>query len=129
MRAQKKGSAEHRQERRHPFHWPVAIVFDATEEQHTFHGVTHELSLSGCSILTDHNIFTDHTVSILLSSPAEHPGASRRVIEIKARMVYTVLSSGHQKFRCGIHFLNFKGNARTTLSRIVERRALSYEFC
>lgn len=122
---QKKRTAEHRQDKRHPFHWAVAIVFDATEEQQTFHGVTHELSLSGCSILTEHNIFTEHTVSILLSTPIDHPGARRRVIEAKARMVYTVLSSGHQKFRCGIRFLNFKDNGRATLTRIIEKRAFS----
>lgn len=128
MAAPKKGSAENRQERRHPFHWPVAIVFDSTDQQQTFHGITHELSLSGCSILTDHNVFSEHPVSILMSAPAENPGASRRVVEIKARMVYTVLSSSHNQFRCGIQFVTFKNNGRTTLSRIIERRALSFEF-
>lgn len=122
-------TAEHRQEKRYPFHWPVAIVFDSTESQDTYHGVTHEVSMSGCSILTEHNIFSDHTVSILVSVPADHPGAGRKVIEVKARMVYTVLSAGHQKFRCGIHFLNFKGNGRTTLDHVIEKRALTIDFC
>lgn len=118
-------SAEHRQEKRYPFHWPVAIVFDATEDQQTYHGVTHDLSLHGCSILTDHNVFSEHTVSILLSVPAENPIGRRRVVEVRARMVYTVLSSGHQQFRCGIQFLNFKGGGRATLKRNIDRRAIS----
>ena len=128
MPALKKSSAEQREERRHPFHWPVAIVFDSTDEQQTFHGVTHDISLSGCAVLTEHNIFNAHPVSILLSAPSEHAGTSRRIVEVKARMVYTVLSAGHRRFRCGIQFLNFKGAGRATLNRIVEQRAVQFEF-
>lgn len=124
-----KKTAEHREEKRHPFRWPVAIVFDSHEDRTTFHGTTHEVSLSGCSLLTEHNIFSEHPVSILLSAPAEHQGARRRVIEIKARMVYTVLSSGHQKFRCGVQFLSFKQDGRAKLSRVIENRALKYDLC
>lgn len=120
-------SAEHRKAKRHPFRWPVAIVFDSTESQDTYHGTTHELSLAGCSILTEHNVFSEHQVSILLSIPTESPGGRRRVVEIKARMVYTVLSSGHQKFRCGIQFVNFKGNGRVTLARVIEKRAVTVD--
>lgn len=122
-----KKTAEHRQDKRYPFRWPVAIVFDSHEERTTFHGTTHEVSLSGCSLLTEHNIFSDRPVSILLSAPAEHPGAARRIIEVKARMVYTVLSSGHRKFRCGVQFLNFKQDGRSKLNRVIEHRALKYE--
>lgn len=118
-------SAEHRQEKRHPFRWPVAIVFDATDAADTYHGVTHEVSLHGCSILTEFNVFSESPVSILLSIPAGHPGGRRRVIEIHARMVYTVLSSGHQKFRCGIRFVRFKGDGRASLKRQIDQRAIS----
>lgn len=127
MFSQKK-TAEHRQEKRYPFRWPVAVVFDSHEDRKTFHGTTHELSLSGCSLLTEHNIFSENAVSILLSAPAEHPGGSRRVVEVKARMVYTVLSSGHRKFRCGIHFVSFKQkDGRSILKRVIENRAMKYE--
>lgn len=118
-------SAEHRQEKRHYFHWPVAIVFDSTENQDTYHGMTHDLSLHGCSILTEHNVFSEHPVSILLAIPLDHPGGRRRVVEAKASMVYTVLSSGHRQFRCGIHFLGYKGNGRTTLRQAIEMRAIT----
>ena len=118
-------TSEQRQEKRHPFHWPVAIVFDSTEDQDTYHGVTHDLSLIGCALLTEHNVFSERPVSILLAIPAEIPGGRRRVVEIKARMVYTVLSAGHRQFRCGVHFLNFKGKGRATLKRALETRAIS----
>lgn len=119
------GGADKRREKRYPFHWPVAIVFDATDDRDTYHGVTHELSLTGCSVLTEHNVFSEHPISLLVSLPVEHPGARRRVVEIRCRMVYTVLSSGHQMFRCGIQFVNFKGNGRTLLRRVIERRAIT----
>ena len=114
-------SEEHRQEKRFPFHWPVAIVFDATETQETYHGVTHDASLHGCAILTEHNVFSTHNVSILISLPPLHPGGSRRVVEVTARMAYTVLASGYQKFRCGVEFLNFKGKGRAVLKREIEK--------
>lgn len=118
-------TSEHRREKRHPFHWSVAIVFDSTEERSTFHGITLDLSLIGCSILTDHNIFSPHPVSILLAIPIEHPGGKNKIVEIKARMVYTVLSAGHRQFRCGIHFLEFKTNGRAVLKSAIERRAMT----
>ena len=118
-------TVEHRQDKRYPFHWSVAIVFDGTEDRDTYHGVTHDLSSRGCSILMEHNVFSEHPVSVLLAIPIEQPGGRRRIVEVKAHMVYTVLSSGHQKFRCGIHFLNFKGKSKAVLKRALDMRAIS----
>lgn len=115
-------NAENRQEKRFPIHWPVAIVFDDGANQDTYHGTTHDLSLIGCAVLTEHNVYSVKAVTILLSLPPEHRGQARRIIEIKARMAYTVLSAGHRKFRCGIQFLNFKDNGRTLLKREIEKR-------
>ena len=116
---------EHRREKRHPVHWPVAIVFESTEDQDIYHGVTHDLSVTGCAILTEHNVFSDQPVSILLSAPTDRPGGRRIIVEIRARMVYTVLSAGHRKFRCGIQFLKFKGSGRATLTRKLAVRAFA----
>lgn len=118
-------SAEHRRAKRYPFQWKVAIVFDSSENQETYHGVTHDISTIGCAILTEHNVFSEQPISVLISLPAEHPGAARKLVEVKARMVYTVLSAGHQKFRCGIHFLNFKGSGRAALTRAFARRDIT----
>ena len=117
-------SSETREDPRYPFHWPVAIVFDSTDKQETYHGRTHEVSISGCSLLTEHNVFTEHQVTLLLSLPTEHPGGQRRLIEIKAQMVYTVLSSGHKKFRCGIKFQKFKDGGHAKLADIIYQRPL-----
>ena len=117
--------SDDRRETRYPFHWTVAIVFDSTASQDTYHGVTYELSLSGCSILMDDNVFSDQPVSILLAMPLDHPGQKKRVVEVKGRMVYTVLSAGHQQFRCGITFIKFKGNGRAALERAIKHRVIA----
>lgn len=116
---------DQRKEKRFPFHWPVAIVFDATEHQQTYHGITHDLSMSGCSILTDHNVFSDVPVTILLSTPTDRPNGRKPLVEVKAQMVYTVLAAGKCQFRCGIHFLNFKGKGRSILQKAIDKRAMS----
>ncbi len=120
-----KDASDHRKNKRYPFKWRVAIVFASVENEETYHGVTHDVSASGCSILTEHNIFSEEIVSVLISLPVEHPGGRRKLVEVQARMVYTVLSAGHQKFRCGIEFLKFKGNGRKLLTRAFEMRDIT----
>ncbi len=118
--------SDHRRDRRYPFHWRVAIVFDATENKETYHGVTKDISLGGCAVLTEHNIFSEHQVSVLISLPAENPTGRRKVVEAKARMVYTVLSAGHQQFRCGIQFTGFKDSGRSILAKAFEKRDITF---
>jgi len=122
-----KSSNRKRSENRYLFHWPVAIVFDSIEGQGTYHGRTNDVSLTGCSILTEHNVFSTQAVTVLLSLPSDHAGERRPVIEVKAAMVYTVLAAGAQKFRCGIHFLDFKGNGLAALDKVINERAVKVE--
>ena len=118
------GSEKDRAVSRYLFHWPVALVFDSSEGEQTYHGRTHDVSVMGCSILTEHNVFSKNPVTVLLSLPADHAGGRRPVIEIKANMVYTVLASGHRKFRCGIQFLSFKGEGQKALNNLIEERGI-----
>jgi c-di-GMP-binding flagellar brake protein YcgR len=117
---------ELRKEKRYPFKWRVAIVVDASEAQETYHGITYDVSLGGCSMLTDHNVWSDHPVSVLISLPVENPAGRTKLIEAKGQMVYTVLSAGHQQFRCGIQFLSFKGKGRSVLETAIEKRAVTF---
>ena len=112
-----------RQAQRFPFHWAVAIVFDQKEGKRSFHGVTHDISIEGCAILTEHNVFSEYPVSVVLSLPAANPAGHKRVIQAKGRMIYTVLSSGHRKFRSGIHFLEFAGNGQHLLQQALDERS------
>ncbi|MBI4985975.1 MAG: PilZ domain-containing protein [Rhodocyclales bacterium] len=116
-----------RREKRFPFHWPVAIVFEESAGQSTYHGITQDLSLHGCCILTEHNVYSSQQVTVLVSIPTDHPGGPRRVVEARARMVYTVLASGQHKFRCGIQFLRFKDKGLATLRQAIEKRSSAAE--
>lgn len=120
----KKTFEDQRKHRRYPMRWQVAIVFNETEERPTYHGVTHEISLAGMSLLTDHNIFTEEPVTVLLAVPPLYAGLHKKVIEIQARMIYTVHSSEHGRFRIGLKFDRFKGDGRQWLEMNLRERAM-----
>ncbi|MEW6164696.1 MAG: PilZ domain-containing protein [Pseudomonadota bacterium] len=113
-----------RQHPRYPLHWQVAVVYDHVEERTTFHGVTHEISVSGLSLLTDHNIFTEDPVTLLLAIPPLHHGQRKKIVEVRANMAYTVHAAGHDKFRIGLHFKRFKDDGRAFLERNLKERAV-----
>lgn len=109
---------------RYPMQWKVAIVFDEADRQPTFHGVTNEISQEGLSLLTDHNLFTEGPITLLLAIPPKNSAQRSKVVEIRARMIYTVHSAGHDRFRIGVHFERFKGNGRKLLETNLRERAI-----
>jgi c-di-GMP-binding flagellar brake protein YcgR len=113
-----------RESPRYPTQWKVAVVFDEDEQRPTFHGVTNEISLGGLSLLTDHNIFAENPVTLLLAIPPLHNGARQKIVEIRARMVYTVHSAGHDRFRIGLHFIQFKGDGLRLLDSNLKDRSI-----
>ena len=113
---------ENRAHKRYLFRWPVALVFDHDGQSRTYHGTTREISLGGCSLLTDYNIYTSHPLTLLVSLPADSPLARRRVLEIRARLCYTILASKEDRFRIGIEFLSFKNDGRNALREAIESR-------
>lgn len=121
-KASKIGSAEHRKHPRYRVRWRVAIVFDNRGENTTFHGRTHDLSISGASVYSDHNIFVEEPVKVLLAIPSYSSNQSDRIIEISCRMIYTVLSSSHHQFRTGLHFLHFKDDGKKILETNLAKR-------
>lgn len=120
-----KKTKEHRQHPRYPMHWDVVVVFDENDSRPKFHGRTHEISVEGTSILTDHNIYATELVTVLVAIPPLHTGQRKTIIEARARMRYTVHSSDHGRFRIGIHFESFKGDGRRLLQSSLTERALS----
>lgn len=116
---------DQRQHRRYPVRWPVAIIFNHSQGEEIFHGHTHDLSISGASILTEHNVFTVDPVTLLISIPPLHPALKRTLIEAKARMMYNVLSPKHQCFRIGLSFKSFKNDGSYMLAQSFEQRFLN----
>lgn len=108
--------------KRYPFRWPVALVFDHGERRATFHGATRELSMGGCSLLTDYNIYSSQPLTLLISLPADNPLGRRQVLEMRVRMCYTLLAAGEDRFRCGIEFISFKGEGKQLLQEAIDKR-------
>lgn len=109
---------------RYPMQWKIAIVFDEDEHRPTFHGITNEISQGGLSLLTDHNLFTEDLITLLLAIPPKNSAQGNKIVEIRARMIYTVHSAGHDRFRIGVHFERFKGNGRKLLETNLKERAI-----
>ncbi len=118
--------SESRKDKRYPFKWQVAIVFDSADQKETYHGVTKDISTGGCAVLTEHNIYSEHPVSVLIQLPPENPTGRRKIVEARGRFVYTVLSAGHQKFRCGIQFISFKEGGKSILTKAFAKRDVTF---
>ena len=118
------GVPDNRKHYRHPIHWRIALIHKNGDKNDTYHGRTHDLSVTGASILGDHNIFVMSEVVILLAIPPLHAGQKETIVEIQCNMVYTVLDSEQSRFRIGLRFLHFKGDGKRILSDILSKRAL-----
>lgn len=114
---------EQREAKRYLLHWRAAIVHQNNAgKEEIFHGRTYDISTSGVAVCSDHNIFTDSPVTIVLAVPALHPGEKQKVIEISSKMVYTVHASNGRGFRIGLRFLRFKGDGKKVLAHHLEQR-------
>lgn len=109
----------------------VALVYhqhaDAATRP-TFHGMTSDVSLSGLSVVLDHNIFNEGEVTVLLAIPPAHTGGQQKIVEATAKMIHTVHSSEHNAFRIGMMFKQFKGKGKELLKGAIERRSLKYHY-
>jgi PilZ domain len=114
--------SDHRKHHRHLVRWRVAIVNTASEKNDIYHGRTHNLSLSGASILLEHNISFSSEVVILLAIPPMHLGQKETIIEIQSKITYTLLDSVHSQFRLAMNFIYFKGDGKRILSDVLSKR-------
>ncbi len=113
---------ENREPRRRVVHWRIAIVFDEAEKRPSIHAHTHDLSLSGASVHTDHNVATNTLVTVLLSPPVAYEGERQKVIEIRAKLVYSVYSGSNFCFRIGLNFIKFKNEGLQILKDMLDNQ-------
>lgn len=97
-----------RSEARYHVRWKIALVFDEVEHRPTYHGKTHDLTMVGTGMLTHTDVFTESPVVILLAVPPLHRDHRPKVIEIRARQIYSVYSGETFCFRLGLEFVYFK---------------------
>lgn len=99
--------------------WKLALVFDKLEQTQTFHGRTHDISLTGTGMLTNVNIFSRSPLVLLLAPPPLQVGRRQKIIEIHAQQVYAVYSGASSCFRLGFAFTGFKNDGLQLLKEML----------
>jgi len=113
----------HRGADRYHVRWKLALVFDKQERRETFHGRTHDLSLTGTGMQTNVNVFSRSPLVLLLAPPPLQAGQRRRIIEIRARQVYAVYSGATSCFRLGFAFTGFKDDGLEVLKQMLSHHS------
>jgi hypothetical protein len=96
----------------------LALVYhqrDAGGARPTFHGTSHDICMSGLSMIVGQSIFQDGEITVLLALPPAHAGARQKIIAASAEMSYAVHSSRLQAYKVGITFREFRGDGRELL--------------
>ncbi len=106
---------EQRSAKRYPLRLRVAIFLDDVEGRPTLRGETLDVSIDGASVLSDANVFTGGSVTVMMALPPAKAGEAPTIVEARGRMVYTIHSAAHARFRIGLQFLEFKGQSKRLL--------------
>lgn len=104
-----------RQEDRYYLQWRMALVFDEAGESAAFHGRTRDLSLYGAAMHTQHHFVSGGSAIVLLAPPPLSATEGQQIIEIRARVVYSVYSCENMSFRVGLQFNEYLNNCRELL--------------
>lgn len=115
-------NSSRRRHHRHVVSWRVAIINKKSEKNEIYHGRTQNVSLSGVSILVDHNVYFTSEVVILLAIPPIHQGLKESIVEIQCSGTYTVLDSAHGQFRVGMKFDQYKGEGKKILADVLSKK-------
>lgn len=104
----------------------LAIVYPEHEGrpvQPIYHAKTHDVCMSGLSMIIDDNVFHEGVVTVILTLPPEHGWAAQKTITATARMTYAIHSSKLNGFKIGMTFLQFKEDAKELLQAAILREA------
>ncbi|MGP1675699.1 MAG: PilZ domain-containing protein [Burkholderiales bacterium] len=126
MEASQWDHAERRQALRVRLQLRLAIVYPEHQGRPvrpTYHANTHDLSMTGLSIVIDDNVFHEDVVTVILTLPPEHGWASQKTITATARMTYAIYSSKLNGFKIGMAFLEFKESAKELLQAAILRES------
>lgn len=84
----------------------------------TYHGRTHDICLSGLSMVIDRSIFHEGEVTVLLALPLR-AGSPPKIITSTAQMTYAIHSTRLKAFKIGMTFLEFRGNGKELLEAAI----------
>jgi hypothetical protein len=117
-------SADRREDPRSCLRLKLVLLYPQTEGRPAkpmFHGKTHDISMSGLSIVVDYNIFQEGEVTVVLALPPAHAGAPRKVVTSTAEMTYAIHSSKLDAFKIGLVFRAFRGDGKALLKAALQQ--------
>lgn len=124
MTASQQKHADRRASLRSHLQLRFAVIYPQQAEgpaRPMYHGKTHDLSMSGISMVVDYNVFHEGEVALVLALPLAHPGAARKVVTCSAVMTYAIYSSKLNAFKIGLAFRAFRGDGKAQLEAALRR--------
>lgn len=124
MEMKQKEDADRRDCLRVRLHLRLAVVYperDGRPVQPIYHANTHDICMSGLSMVVDDNVFHDGEVTVLLTLPPVHSWAAQKIITATASMTYAIHSSKLNAFKIGMKLLAFKDEGRELLQAALLR--------
>lgn len=103
----------------------LAIVYPQREDrpaQPIYHAKSHDICMSGLSMIVEDNVFQEGEVSVLLALPPAHAWAAQKIITVTAKMTYAIHSSKYGAFKIGMTFLEFKADAKELLQAALSHK-------
>lgn len=111
-------SADRRLSPRATLQLRLAVVYPQREGRPyrpIYHGTTHDLGMSGLSLVVEENAFHEGTVTVLLALPPAHGWAAQKIITATAEMTYAIHSSKLNAYKIGMTFVEFKADGKELL--------------
>lgn len=119
-------SADRRASPRARLQWRLAIVYPQRKGRSyrpIYHGTTHDLCMSGLSMVVEDNAFHEGIVTVLLALPPVHAWAAQKVITATAEMTYAIHSSKLNAYKMGMTFVEFKADGKELLQAALQQGA------
>lgn len=124
MQSDQRESPEKRESLRFRLQLRLAVIYpvrDGRPVHPIYHAKTHDIGMSGLSMVVDDNVFHEGEVTLLLTLPPVHPWAAQKIIEATARMNYSIHSSKLNAFKIGMKILGFKADGGMLLQAALQR--------
>lgn len=102
----------------------LAVVYPQPEGRPSrpiYHGATHDICMSGMSMVAEDNAFHEGRVSVFLALPPAHSWAAQKVIRATVEMTYAIHSTKLNGYKIGMTFVEFQEDGEELLQAALER--------
>ena len=127
MNAREQERAERRDSPRVRLHLRLAVVYperDGRPYHPIYHARTHDICMSGLSMVVEDNVFYEGEVTILLTLPPVHAWAAPKIITSTAGMTYAIRSSKLNGYKIGMTFMEFQQDGKELLQAALQRELI-----